>query len=101
MNTSHLETCCKVLENVLECQSDLFLVKLVKIQQLAQSISVTMAFDPQQPALQLPLTMVAQSFQEQIDAYRSSLPESLKDNCKHALFTTSRSSQLMTSQACF
>ncbi len=80
MNTAHLELCCKALENACEYPSDVFLVKLVKIQQLAQSISVTMAFDPTQPAMQLPMTMVVQSFQDQIRVYRDSLPDYLKDN---------------------
>lgn len=66
----------------MEHPSDEYLVKLVKIQQLAQSISLTMAFDPGQPAMLLPLTMVVQSFQEQLDVFRASLPPHLSANCK-------------------
>lgn len=84
MNTAHLETCCRILENVQEYPSDEYLIKLVKIQQLAQNICATMAFDPQQQILQAPLTMVVQSFQQQVDQFRASLPDSLKEN---GLFT--------------
>lgn len=82
MNTAHLESCCQALEAAQQYPSDEYLVKLVKIQQLAQSISVTMAFDPCLPAMQLPLTMVVQSFQEQLDSFRSSLPPHLSDDRK-------------------
>lgn len=80
MNTAQLESYCRVLETARQYPSDEYLVKLVKIQQLAQTISLTMAFDPGQPAMQLPLTMVVQSFQEQLNSFRSSLPPHLKDD---------------------
>ncbi|PNY28751.1 Uncharacterized protein TCAP_01325 [Tolypocladium capitatum] len=81
MNTSQLETCCKVLESNMEHPSDEYLVKLVKVQQLAQTISQTMAFDPAMPAMSLPLTMVVKSFQDQLDAFRTTLlPAGLEEN---------------------
>lgn len=94
MNTVYLDTCCRLLEAARQRESDELLVKLVRIQQIAQSISMTMAFEQsqqqghqqhgqqqgQQQAMQLPLTMVVQSFQDQLDAFRTSLPPGLADN---------------------
>jgi hypothetical protein len=62
--------------------SDELLVKLVKIQQLAQAISSTMAFDSNQAPTRLPLLMVVESFQSQLDAFRASIPVNLSDNSK-------------------
>ncbi|KAL7950482.1 hypothetical protein V8C42DRAFT_306649 [Trichoderma barbatum] len=81
MNTSQLDTFCNLLTSPGEYPSDIYLAKLVRIQMLSQSISMAMTFDPaQQQPMQLPLTMVVQTFQEQIDAYRASLPPHLVDN---------------------
>ncbi|KAK5990080.1 hypothetical protein PT974_08344 [Cladobotryum mycophilum] len=80
MSTSQLDTYCQVLEAAMEYSSDEYLIKLVRIQQLTQSIALTMAFDPNQPTMQLHLTMVVQSFQQQIDRFRQSLPPHLQDN---------------------
>ncbi|KAI9166735.1 Transcription factor himD [Paramyrothecium foliicola] len=80
MDSSHLETCCQTLETMKQYPSDDFLVKLVRIQQLAQAISSTMAFESGQPPTRLPLLMVVESFQTQLDAFRESLPAHLRDN---------------------
>lgn len=86
MNTSQLNNYCNLLTSPGEYHSDLYLARLVKIQMLSQSISMAMLYDPaQQQQMQLPLTMVIQTFQEQIDAYRSSLPPHLLDNSKFPL----------------
>ncbi|KAK1240684.1 hypothetical protein MKX07_006117 [Trichoderma sp. CBMAI-0711] len=81
MNTSQLDAFCNLLSSPGEYPSDIYLVKLVRIQMLSQSISMAMTFDPAQPPpMQLPLTMVVQDFQQQIEAYRASLPPHLADN---------------------
>ncbi|CAM1505357.1 Fc.00g109940.m01.CDS01 [Cosmosporella sp. VM-42] len=81
MNTTYLETCCKVLETTMQYPSDEYLVKLVRIQQLAQSISLTMAIDNiSQTAMKLPLTMVVRSFQDQLDSFRDSLRPQFANN---------------------
>lgn len=87
MNTSQLDNYCNLLTSPGEYHSDQYLARLVKIQMLSQSISMAMMFDPaqQQQPMQLPLTMVIQTFQEQIDAYRASLPPHLVDNSKFPL----------------
>lgn len=74
MNTNFLETCCRAIETNMEHPSDEYLVKLVRVQQLAQSISLTMAFDNlTQQAMNLPLTIVVRSFQDQLDQFSSTL----------------------------
>lgn len=81
MNTSQLDAFCNVLEASREYPSDVYLAKLARIQMLSQSISMAMTFDPAQPQpMQLPLTMVVQTFQDQIEACRASLPPHLVDN---------------------
>ncbi|KAK7430087.1 hypothetical protein QQZ08_003478 [Neonectria magnoliae] len=81
MNTDLLETCCRVLGSTMQYASDEYLVKLVRIQQLAQSISLTMAIDNlSQHAMKLPLTMVVRSFQDQLDQFSTSLAPRFADN---------------------
>lgn len=81
MNTGLLETCCRVLQATMQYPSDEYLVKLVRIQQLAQSISLTMAIDNiSQHAMKLPLTMMVQSFQEQLNQFSASLSPRFADN---------------------
>lgn len=81
MNTTYLESCCRQIEEAAEYPSDALLVHLFKIQQLAQTISLTLGTESKSfQSLQLPLTMVVQSFQQQLDIFKTSLPEHLKDN---------------------
>ncbi|XWW96968.1 hypothetical protein V2A60_004948 [Cordyceps javanica] len=89
MNTSHVDLCLKTLENAAEYPSDVFLIKLVKSQQIAQSIALTMSFDPSQP-MQLPIPVMVQTFQEQIKTFRDTLPKHLEDDpalCGHLLIS--------------
>jgi hypothetical protein len=79
MNTTQLDYCCKVIEATMEWPSDEYLVKLVKIQQLAQTISTTMSADGMAP-MSLPLIMVIQSFQDQLDTFRASLSPQLSQH---------------------
>lgn len=83
MNTIYLDKCCSILEQVKELKSDDFLVKLVRVQQLAQSISLTVAMEPGQQAMQLPMTIVVQSFQDQLASLQQSLSPDLAENRKY------------------
>ena len=97
MNTSHVELCLKTLENAAEYPSDVFLIKLVKSQQIAQNIALTMSFDPTQQ-LPLPIPVMVQTFQEQIKNFRETLPKHLQDDgeplllltCPRSLFADTR-----------
>lgn len=80
MHTSYLESCCNVLETAKRLPSDILLVLLVRVQQIAQSISHTVTVEPSQQMMQLPLTAVVESFQGQLVALRQSIPADLKDN---------------------
>ncbi|KAG6018569.1 hypothetical protein E4U41_003763 [Claviceps citrina] len=80
MNTGQLDYCSKVIEAAMEYPSDEYLIQLVKIQQLAQTISLTVAGNGMAPPMSLPLLMVIESFQDQLDTFRASLPPHLAHN---------------------
>ncbi|KJZ74079.1 hypothetical protein HIM_06528 [Hirsutella minnesotensis 3608] len=80
LNPAQVQSYCKILETAKEYPSDEFLIKLVQIQQLAQSIAQTMSLDPAMPALSLPLAMVIESFKDQLDTFRVTLPAHLASN---------------------
>lgn len=76
MNTSYLAHCCRILEEKMEYSTDNLAVALVRTQQLAQSISTTLAFRKNS----LPLTIMITSFQHEIDQLRTTIPEALQHN---------------------
>lgn len=83
MSTSYLETCCRILESRMEYQTDELLVWLVRVQQLSQSISLTLSFGSNASLLQtsdLPKTLIVKSLQQQIAAFRESVPPHIKAN---------------------
>ncbi|KAF6830530.1 tRNA processing endoribonuclease [Colletotrichum plurivorum] len=80
MDTTYLESCCRQIQESAEYPSDELLVQLFKIQQLAQSISLTLGAESTSFQTQLPLTLVVQSFQQQLEIFKTALPEHLKDN---------------------
>ncbi|KAG6001769.1 hypothetical protein E4U21_003814 [Claviceps maximensis] len=77
MNTNQLDRCLEVIEATMEYPSDEYLIQLVKIQLLTQTISITMAGNGMARPMSLPLIMVIQSFQDQLDTFRASLPPHL------------------------
>ena len=81
MNTIHLGSCCKVLETVMQSPTDEVAIALVKVQQLAQSISSTLCSGPGSPPLQLPLHMLVLSFQAQLQDFQSSSSIAIAENC--------------------
>lgn len=70
-----VESACRVLESRMERPSDELLVYMVRIQILAQSIITTLADNSQ-----VPLALIAKPFQDQLDAFRASIPQSLKNH---------------------
>ncbi|PNH46487.1 hypothetical protein VD0004_g1580 [Verticillium dahliae] len=81
MNTTHLDGCCKAVEDKAEHASDVLVVKLFRIQQLAQTISLALCADSAAfQSMQVPLTMVVQSFQQQLDLFKSTLPAAVQTN---------------------
>ncbi|KAG5912889.1 hypothetical protein E4U42_001739 [Claviceps africana] len=104
MHTHQLDYCCKVIEATMEYPSDEYLIQLVKVQQLAQTISMTMAGDGMAPPMSLPLVMVIQSFQDQLDTFRASLPPHLTQNstllCHIAVAETLLKEMAISDQRC-
>lgn len=95
MHTSYLESCCTVLETVKREPSDALLVQLVRVQQIAQSIALTVNVDPSQQVMQLPLMAVVQSFQSQLESLRQSLPPELKNDGKLLYFRLNQGRDVM------
>ncbi|ORY59091.1 uncharacterized protein BCR38DRAFT_477399 [Pseudomassariella vexata] len=83
MSAAYIEVICRMIEQKSEYPTDELLVRLVKIQQIAQSITTTFSINhnfQNPPSSVLPLLVVVRSFQEQIDAYKAPLPTYLQDN---------------------
>ncbi|PHH74179.1 hypothetical protein CDD80_3274 [Ophiocordyceps camponoti-rufipedis] len=70
MSTAHVDTYCHALETAAEVASDDYLVRLVRLQQLAQGIVVAVA--PGGSAL--PFGMLVDGLAAQVDGFRASLP---------------------------
>ncbi|KAG6320626.1 hypothetical protein E4U22_003065 [Claviceps purpurea] len=77
MNTTQLDYCSKVIQATMEYPSDEYLIQLIKVQQLSQNISTAMVGNGMAPAMSLPLVMVIQTFQDELDTFRASLPPHL------------------------
>lgn len=82
MNTPFLETCCQVLESQKEYPSDSYLVQLVRIQQLSQSILVGFSMRTAGMQMDLSINFLVENFEQQIACYQAQLPEQLaQDPC--------------------
>ncbi|KAM7199817.1 hypothetical protein V8F33_004221 [Rhypophila sp. PSN 637] len=83
MNTSCAELCCEIIEKLNKVPSDVFLVWLVRAQQLIQAIVWRLALC-QSTALQqpshMPLTAVIRDFAQQIEVFRQSVPAHIAQN---------------------
>lgn len=71
MNTSHLDQCCRILEEEMEFPTDKVAVLLVRIQRLAQSIS--QALTSRNNLDRIALSMTVQSFEHEIQQLRASI----------------------------
>lgn len=85
MSTTYLDACIQALKEANEYPTDELLIHLVEIQKLAQSISFTLDVSNGGSFLggslqQLPITMVIDSFQEQLDNFKASLPMKYREN---------------------
>ncbi|CAI4211475.1 unnamed protein product [Parascedosporium putredinis] len=72
----------RIVKDTGQYPGDELLVNLVRIQKLAQTIAFTVGVDNKSTlaSMQLPLIMVVQSFQEQLDAFKASLPPHLRED---------------------
>jgi len=81
MGTTYLEECCRTLEDTMEYPTDRILVWLVRAQQLSQSICLSIAFRNAGVLGQSePLPSVIERFEQQIQAFRRSIPPDTRDN---------------------
>ncbi|KAH8673726.1 hypothetical protein BX600DRAFT_547409 [Xylariales sp. PMI_506] len=84
MNIPYLEGICQVVEMKAEYSTDELLVRMVRIQKIAQSISLTFSSSHrslENPQLSfLPMMMAVKGFQTQLEDYKASLPPYLRDN---------------------
>ncbi|CAK7236811.1 hypothetical protein SBRCBS47491_009764 [Sporothrix bragantina] len=75
MNTPYLETCCQVLERQMEYPSDAYLLQLVRIQQLSQSISLAYSLRTDGMQMGMSLRHMMQNLRQQIEAFKTQIPE--------------------------
>lgn len=82
MNPAFYETCCNILEEKAQYESDKHVVALFKIMQLSQSIASTLGSDGGSvyAPMHMSVPMVVQSFQQQLDMFRATLSEPLKND---------------------
>lgn len=64
----------------MEYPTDELLVNLVRIQRLAQSISLSFSFRGSGLQVDLPVSIIVKSFQQQLESFKTLLPEHLRDH---------------------
>jgi hypothetical protein len=83
MDPLHINIVCKIIEENMEYETDGLLIQLVRLQQLTQSISVTLAADSvANQVTQIPVMMVVRSYQQQLLSFKSALPYHLQNDSK-------------------
>ncbi|ETS85403.1 hypothetical protein PFICI_03428 [Pestalotiopsis fici W106-1] len=80
MNTTYLDSLCRVLEDKALCPTDKLVAYMVKVQQLAQNISLTLSSSTTSQLFLLPMVMVVKSLQSQIESFKTNIPVDLRDN---------------------
>lgn len=84
MDTSYLECLIEMVEKGAYCPTDKNMVQLIRIQELAQSIvrALTVNFrNIQTPQFSsVPLIMIVKNFQAQVNEFKNSVPDDLRDN---------------------
>ena len=82
MTTPYLETCCQVLERQKEYASDAYLVQLVRVQQLSQSIS--MAYSVRNDGVQMgpSLAHMVQNLRQQFESFKAQIPQAYSNDSK-------------------
>lgn len=78
MGTNYVAQCCRVLEENMEFPTDKIAALLLRTQQISQSISMALTF--RDSVNGLPLTILVNTFEREIEQLRRSMPESLQDH---------------------
>lgn len=79
MASTYLDTCCNVLEERMDQPQDAILVKFVKIQQIAQSISLTQAMHRSGQKLPVPLGQAIKTSQQQLSDFKNGLSSYIRE----------------------
>ncbi|RDA88027.1 hypothetical protein CP532_3456 [Ophiocordyceps camponoti-leonardi (nom. inval.)] len=74
MSTAPLDEYCNALTSANEYPSDEYLVHLVRFQQLVQGIAIAVTPSSSSSPSSLPFAMVIESFRDQLDTFRVTLP---------------------------
>ncbi|CAK7269074.1 hypothetical protein SEPCBS57363_003417 [Sporothrix epigloea] len=75
MNTPYLETCCQVIERQIEYPTDTYLLQLVRIQQLSQSISMAHSLRTEGMQMGMSLHHMMQNLRRQLAVFKAQIPE--------------------------
>ncbi|CAK7274128.1 hypothetical protein SEPCBS119000_006011 [Sporothrix epigloea] len=75
MNSPYLETCCQVIGRQLEYPTDGYLLQLVRIQQLSQSISMAHSLRTEGMQMGLSLHQLMQNLRQQLAAFKAQIPK--------------------------
>lgn len=80
--TPYIEKCCQTLESTQECQNDLLLVYLVRVQNIVSEINQTFPYDEIETfkALGTPVALCIKALRMKLSGLRSSVPGELEHN---------------------
>ncbi|KAF2841851.1 hypothetical protein M501DRAFT_355129 [Patellaria atrata CBS 101060] len=79
--TPHLDQCCKALEETKELQSDMLLVKTVRLQSILEKIYRTIPLDEPMPsALTIPIELYINSIRAELEIFKNTIPMELQGN---------------------
>lgn len=80
MNTTYLEQLCGLLESRAVYPTDKLVAYLLRGQKLAQNISLNLSNSSNSQFVLLPTMMIVKNLQSQVENFKASLPEDLRDN---------------------
>jgi hypothetical protein len=85
--TTHAEDSCNALSQIPEYESDIYLVQLVKLQQIAENITQNLPYDAPQSfwTSKPPIGLLVKAFQMELQSFKDSLPQKLLQDRKLTL----------------
>lgn len=82
VNTPYLETCCQVIERQSEYPTDTYLLQLVRIQQLSQSISMAHSLRTEGIQMGMSLHRMMLNLRQQLAVFKAQIPEAYSKDGK-------------------
>jgi hypothetical protein len=85
--TTHAEDSCNALSQKPEYESDIYLVQLVKLQQIAENITQALPYDAPQSfwTSKPPIGLLVKAFEMELQSFKESLPQALLQDRKLTL----------------